>query len=102
MTPRKAARPKTYAKAQVREVTFRPEHEELFKLAGDSWQRPRKVRVRVTSTSYTFEAKFITDTGAVATLRTRARRYADGKVFITERRLALHFAFAFSDQGAGA
>lgn len=94
MTPRKAARPKTYAKAQVREITFRPEHEELFKLAGETWQRPRKVRVRVTSTTYTFEAKFIMDTGTTATLRTRARCYADGKVFITEQSLALHVAFS--------
>lgn len=94
MTARKVARAKTYAKAQVREITFRPEHEELFDLAGDTWRRPRKIRVRVTSTSYTFEAKFVMDTGTVATLRTRARRYADGKVFITERRMALHFAFS--------
>lgn len=94
MTAAKAARPKTYAKAQVREIAFRPEHEELFELAGATWQRPRKLRVRVTKTTFTFEAKFIMGNGTVAALRTCARKYADGKIFITEKRMALHFAIS--------
>lgn len=40
------------------------------------------------------------DTGTAATLRTRARLYADGKVFITEQRLALHFAFSAKGMAA--
>lgn len=94
MTARKPNRPKTYAKAQVREITYGPEHDELFALAGASWQRPRKVRVAVTRTTYTFDAKFITGEGVPAALRVRARRYADGKVYITEQRMALHLAIS--------
>lgn len=94
MTPRKPARPKTYARGEIREIAFQPAHEELFALAAEAWTRPRKVRVRITKTSFTFEARFLTDWGAVAVLRTRARRTGDGKLFITERGMSLRFGFS--------
>lgn len=83
---------KRYAKAQVQEITYRPEHEELFDLAGEAWTRPRKLKTRTTTVGWTFEARFTMPNGQVVALRTRARKYADGKVFITERSMAFRFS----------
>lgn len=91
MTARRAP-PKRYAKALVQEITFRPEHEELFDLAGADWARPRKLKTRTTARGWSFEARFTMPNGQVVALLTRARRYADGKVFITERTMAFRFS----------
>jgi hypothetical protein len=91
MTARRAL-PKRYARALVQEITFRPEHEDLFDLAGADWARPRKLKTRTTARGWTFEARFTMPSGQVVAMRTRARQYADGKVFITERTMAFRFA----------
>lgn len=87
------AAPKRHAKAMVQEIAYRPEHDELFDLAGADWARPSKLRTRITKTGWSFEARFTMPNGNVAALRTRARKYADGRVFITERSMAYHFVF---------
>lgn len=90
--PRGAA-PKRYTKAPVRQVAYRPEHDELFELAGPDWTRPRHVHVTIHKQGWTFEGQFLMP-GAektVAALRTRVRKYADGTYAISEQRLALRF-----------
>lgn len=86
------ATPRRYAKATVQEITYRPVHDELFKLAASDWVRPRKVKVRTSKTGWTLEARFTSPDGTPVALRTRARKYADGKVFITEQSMAFRFS----------
>ncbi|CAN5611955.1 hypothetical protein BH10PSE5_BH10PSE5_01460 [soil metagenome] len=83
--------PKRYAKALAQDITYRPEHDELFDLAGADWARPQQLRTRTTKTGWSFEARFTMPSGQVVALRARARKYADGKVFITDRTMAFRF-----------
>jgi hypothetical protein len=87
MAPRRTKQVRT---REVRDVSFRPEHRDLFRLAADDWTAPAKVRVTVSAHRYTFVAKFLRSDGHPFTLTTRCAVRAGG-VHILEERLAVHF-----------
>jgi hypothetical protein len=73
----------------VREIAWKPDHAELFRLAAEDWIKPRSLTLTVHTTGWTFSGRFGMPNGNTVVLTTRIRRYADGRVFITREDLSL-------------